>query len=168
MVPNQIDDGHWLRSMLVELSDSDIIVERSQALGQVDVSLRFAWSGVLLSIAESVALRRSPDGEAVEVGLAYDETHGVLSCSRAAQVAKATTLLGTYEDEGDDYRQEWEDDDADALYKAKMELLAQDPAELVTIMLNQPGVLSPNKMLANVTLSVTFDESGKLKEVLAK
>ncbi|MGH8159390.1 MAG: ATP-binding protein [Rhodanobacter sp.] len=166
-VTHVLDDGHWLKRLAVEISNSDVEVIINGEIGRSDVYLIGPNDGIELVVADEVLLRHNASCITYASNVAYQMETLTLFCARSANASSGTVQLGTYEDEHDQYREEWEDEDSRDVDKAKMEMLANDPAELLTIMLNLHGGLSANTQLANGTFTVTFDENGKLKEVLA-
>jgi len=160
-----VDKGHWLSELVDHVNNDqiEIIVKGQKGTQVVDT-----WNGgEVLLVAESVELRHVTTKETYGVDAVYDGNMGTLSTSVGARPSKHTRLITNYSNDSDQYMESAESADGIALNKAHAEVLATDPAQLLTIMLRGLEGLGGNVRLSNTAFMVTFDEQGNFKEVVA-
>lgn len=163
-----LSNDHWLMKMARGVADAEedgadsfepaieLIVNQHIGMKAVDT-----WNCGNLFVAESLQLKHLPSGQVVEVEAAFDNY--AIYFSRGAYPAAHVRLPSDYV--GDDRHNEGAEAEAEAAFMAAhAEIIATDPAHLLTIMLKS-GAIAKNPRLAGKSFTITFDDGGAMQAV---
>lgn len=155
--------GHWLRDMVVQLTDDAFRMDPVDVVGSERVG---TYDGNVdeLVVCESITVTRKSTGESVNCRAARDGS-SLYVTGASGVTTRAVRLCGSYMDDHR-WNEDAQDDDETELGEAARRIAATSPADLLKTFLSSIPA-SSRVRLASASIRLTFAEDGTLKEAIA-